>query len=318
MTKQLKVTTDPKEPRVAIIRTSDAIAFKGCRRRWDFSSHLRQNLGTLQHADPLWMGSGMHFALEDFHGFNLYGTPAMAMQAFAYAFKKKYPKKMPDDWMTLCQLCCDMMDYYTNYWLTNRPLLDTYVFEEVPQLEVAIKIPIQMDRLKNWKEISKHWDQIFYSMTLDRVVKDEYGSLWIMEYKSAKNMMTQHFATDPQCSRYVWGADLVYEEPVAGVIYQQHRKQVPKPARELKNGTISVAQQATSYWMYRQALIDKYGTVDASPEANSKFLGELAKQETEDMDDFVRRDRVYRNAKTSENEAQKILLEISEIGRAHV
>ena len=310
---QLLVTKDPNEPRVAVIRTSDSIQFKGCRRRWDWSSHLRGNMNPLIQADPLWLGSGMHYALEDFHGHQKYGTAAMAIMAYAFAFHKKYPDKVPPEWMELLKLGVEMMEYYP-VWLKNRPLLDTYVFNGQPQIEVSIKIPIDIGKLKNWQKIAKHWDQVVYSLTLDRAIVDEDKRVWIMEYKSAKVIKTAHYATDPQVSRYIWAADVVYDEPVAGVIYQQHRKDLPKPARVLLNGTISTAQnQTTTHGLYREALMNLYKDPSKFPEANLALLNEFAKEENEDGDKFIRRDRIHRNCKTSESEAQKILLEVSDM-----
>lgn len=308
----LQLTTIPDKPRTAIMRTSDSILFKRCRRQWNWNSHLRDNLGPLQHANPLWLGSAMHFALEDFHGHNLYGSPSIAIQAFAYAFEQKYPHKIPDDWVELLKLGRDMMEYYL-VWLSNRDPLNTYIFQGQPQLEVNIKIPVDISRLRAASRIAKHWDEIFYSMQLDRVIKDGNDDLWILEYKSAKIIQTHFYATDPQCSRYVWGANCVYDQQVAGVIYQQHRKQLPKEARKLLSGDISVAAQATSRAFYKKGLLEAYGEMSKVPAANITFLNQLAAQENEDYDDFIRRDRLYRNKASCETEAQKILLEISDM-----
>ena len=45
------------------IHTSDRITFKRCRRKWDFSSPLRQHLAPQGGVvTPLWFGTGFHFA----------------------------------------------------------------------------------------------------------------------------------------------------------------------------------------------------------------------------------------------------------------
>src|SRR3954468_7715100 len=79
---------------VARIRTSDRIGFKRCRRRWGWNSHLRGNLGPKEAQNPLWFGTGMHFALEDYHGFNVYGSPTEAFKAYCsatYHLKQRMP-----------------------------------------------------------------------------------------------------------------------------------------------------------------------------------------------------------------------------------
>jgi len=311
----LEVTKEIKNgKRVAIIRTSDRLAFKTCRRKWDWTSHLRQNLEMQITADPLWLGSAMHYALEDFHGINLYGTPAMAIQAYAVAHQKKYPSRVPQDWQELLTLGVQMMEYYM-VWLTGRDHLQTYVVAGKKQVEVSVHIPVPIDMLRGADKIRQKYDEVVYSMQFDRVTVDEHGALWLNEYKSAKVMSTTHFLTDPQITTYMWGMRQIYpKRPISGVVYQQHKKALPKPGRELANGSISVnAQQATSHRAYRKSLVDKYGDVNKAPADNIRFLNTLARQEGEHHDDFIRRDFIQRNPKSGESAAQQLLMEVSEM-----
>lgn len=302
--------------RVAVIRTSDRISFLSCRRKWAWNSHLRDNFQAITSANPLWMGSGMHYALEDFHGLNVYGNPGMAFEAYAYASRKKHPKKLPPDYLELTALGKAMMDYYVK-WLQGRDPMKTYIFNGVPQVEANIKVEISWDLIKEYclgdqnkyDRIRSVYDRVEYSGQLDRVAQDSNGQLWIMEYKSAASITNMHYLTDPQVSSYSWMADAVYPFPVAGTIYQQHRKSLPNGGRILKNGTVSTAQhQATTHRLYRETLIEVYGSVNKAPEENIKYLNNLAITENEDWDDFIRRDRIYRNAKTSEAESRKVLM----------
>lgn len=299
----------------AVIRTSDRIAFKSCRRKWDFSSHLRQNRQQKVVAEPLWLGSGIHFALEDFHGMNVYGDPATAFQAYAVAVLKYNSGAVFDRSEEVIALGTNMMEYYST-WLADRPPLDTFVYDGVPQVEVNIKIPIPFELLaqvdaERTRRIERVYESIHYSMQLDRVAIDAYGGLWIVEYKTAKQFQTSHFGLDPQVSTYVWGADTIYNQPIEGVIYQQHRKALAHPPKKLKNGSISVAaNQATTYKLYRQSLLDAYGAVQAAPEANIKYLNTLIREETVDADAFIRRDKLFRNTTTSANVARYVLSEV--------
>src|SRR5436190_22592564 len=81
--------------RIAIVRTSDRAVFRRCRRRWGWSSHLRQGLGPLQNADPLWLGSGVHYALEDYHGYKFYSTAVEAFRAYTEATIRQDRMKVP-------------------------------------------------------------------------------------------------------------------------------------------------------------------------------------------------------------------------------
>lgn len=302
---------DPKNPRIAIIRTSDRISFKNCRRRWGWSSHLRHNLGPKQNAAPLWFGSGMHFALEDYHGYNRFGNPAEAFMAYVKATKEHDPKALPEEFPELTILGQDMMNYYL-VWLKSRKNLRTYWVDGVPQVEVnfRFKIPMPQELLEKYG-----YDEVHYSGTIDLVcIDDETDLLWFLDYKSAKSIQTLHYQTDPQVSAYMWAGPHIYDKPIGGFIYQQHLKAVPKPGRTLKNGDISVAQnQLTDYYTYLDTLMEKYKTPELFPADNKRLLSELQMLENEEYNNFIRRDKIYRNHAQAQAEGTKIMMETEDM-----
>ena len=294
------------EERVAYIRTSDMASFLSCRRKWNWSSHLKEGLGTKQFGNPLWLGSGIHYVLEDYHGERKYATPRLAFHAFCRAHITKHKEKLPEDLRMLIELGTEMMEYYP-IWLDGRDELETYVFGGVKQVEPAIQIEIPMEQLPAYERIRQHYDRVVYALQLDRVAIID-GILYVVEYKTAQRMETGHYPNDPQIGNYLWAAENVYDKPVGGVIYQQHRKDLPKGARELKNGALSCAQnQRTSHRLYKKSMVDKYGTVAEAPLENIQYLNGLAAVETEHADDFIRRDFVYRNAASTSAVAQRLL-----------
>lgn len=303
---------DPNNPRIAIIRTSDRIQFKACRRRWGWNSHLRHNLGPKQNAAPLWFGSGMHFALEDFHGYNRFGNPTDAFMAYVKATKEHDAAALPEEFPELIELGKDMMNYYVGVWLRNRNPLKTYWVDGKPQVEVnfRFKIPVRPELLEKYG-----WDEVYYSGTIDRVcIDEENDGLYLMDYKSAKAIATLHYLTDPQISAYMWAAPYIYDKPILGFIYQQHKKEVPKPGRTLKAGGISIAQnQSTDYYMYKKSLIDAYGAVANAPDGNREFLSQLQMLENENDNPFIRRDIIQRNRAQAESEGMKIMLEVEDM-----
>lgn len=312
MASDFQLHRDPKNPRIAIIRTSDRIAFKNCRRRWGWNSHLRHNLGPKVNAAPLWFGSGMHFALEDFHGYNRFGHPTDAFNAYVVATKTHDERGLPEEWPELHILGQDMMNYYVNVWLKNRDPLQTYWVDGVPQVEVnfRFKIPIDQALLESYG-----WDEVYYSGTIDRICIDpETDLLWLMDYKSAKALATLHYLTDPQVSAYMWAAPYIYGKEIGGFYYQQHLKAVPKPGRILKKplGAVSLAEnQLTDYFMYKETLKQQYGDDPAkwSPE-HKQFLSNLQMRENPEENLFVRRDKIYRNHAQAEAEGSKIMMEV--------
>ena len=304
---------DPNNPRVAIIRTSDRIQFKGCRRRWGWSSHLRGNLGPKHGISPLWFGTGFHFALEDFHGYNRFGHPKAAFMAYVDAQYRKFksnPQKLPEDIAELIELGKGMMDYYI-LWLQKRSnnLLKTYWQDGEPQLEVngRFKVP--------WEPGKFGYDEVWYSFTIDRVCIDDDGFLWPLDYKTAKVIETLHLLTDPQVTAYMWLAPFIYPKPIGGFLYQQHRKSLPSPGRLIYGGSkVSTAEnQGTSWLMYRKTLVDMYGSVEKAPDENIQFLKRLGMAEDEWKDPYIQIDKVSRNARRGESEGATLLLELEDM-----
>jgi hypothetical protein len=299
-------------PRIAGIHTSDRGNFKGCRRRWFWSSHLRHGLERYSKASPLWFGSAMHFALEHFHGKNPYGSVKDAFLDFCHASAQIAPDRLPDDVNLLLDLGRGMSDYYEHQWLIQRDPLETYVLDGIPQIEVQfeVELPITQEFLDYC-----NLDGVVYRGTIDRVAIDRtLNQLWLVEYKTAAQFRILHLNTDPQCTAYYWAGSCIYDLPVMGVVYQQHLKEVPKPPRILSSGRISSdTKQHTSHRAYRQVLVDVYGEVSLAPADCIACLNWLAQAENEDRDRFVRRDRVYRSPHQVEAEGVKILLEVQEM-----
>lgn len=307
--------------RAIIIRTSDRIAFKQCRRKWGWSSHLKRNLGPKYLASPLWFGSAIHYALEDFHGYKRFANAADAFKAYCIATAKQHIRDLPTDANELYLLGTQMMDYYENQWLRYKPADQTYwevdaEGNNIPQVEVNFAIEVPLDEHPHLKELAAAHgaDAVIYRGTIDRVSIDEEGRLWIVEYKTAKRAEHMHYLTDPQVTTYVWAASHIYNRPIAGVVYHQFVKTAPLPPRVLSTGKLSTAANlVSSYPLYRQQLIDLYGDDQLAPEANRNFLATLAMGETPDRDRYIVRERIHRNAASCDSEAQLILLELEDM-----
>jgi hypothetical protein len=207
-----------------------------------------------------------------------------------------------------------MLEYYADIWLTSRPHLETYIFNNKPQVEVHSLVPIPVT--PNQPDGSFYgYDEVYYASTIDRVVIID-GELWIIDYKTAKRIFTLHYQTDPQIHAYRWVASSLYDKPVAGFIYQQHLKRIPdEPKFVGTRGQLSTAQnQATTHQHYRKALQKLYGkTLDDAPAENISFLNYLATQEDSLQDKFVRRDIIRGNRRQLETTGTLILTELEDI-----
>ncbi len=300
-----------RKARVAVIRTSDRLSFRRCRRRWGWSSHLRGNIGPKQASGPLWMGTGFHFALEDFHSTNLFGTPGAAFKAYTEASQRvsrNNGTKLPPDWKELTDLSIGMLDYYSEQWLRNRPRLETFVWNGIPQVEVNFRVELPIDVTRFGYDLAE------YSGTLDRVVVDEHGQLWIVEYKTAKSIQTLHLDNDTQVSSYCWAGSFLYDRPITGVIYQQHRKDTPHPPKILANGQLSTdKKQLITYQSLRAEIINMFGDIRVAKPSYIDFLNYLSADETMTADKFIKRDYVQRNEHQRQAEGTKILMEVEEM-----
>lgn len=312
-------STKASKQRTAIIRTSDRIAFRRCRRKWNWSHSSRGNLTLKQTPGPFWLGTGLHFAFEDFHGHQKFKHPRQALEAYNRATVKAYGALgLPQDHEDLLHLGVDMLDYY-EMWLESREPLKTLIIGNEPQVEVSLFIEIPKSDLRAFcsDRVLDLYDRILYHATLDRVIQDEYNRLWIVEYKSAKQYMWMHLETDPQVSAYSWIATYKYPNfEIAGTIYQQHKKQVLQPPKFLSSSKMfSISkQQKTSVSMYVSSLRNLFGTNENLwPDANRMYLDYLRSRETQGSDLLIRRDFVERSEQQIASEYQKILREVGEM-----
>lgn len=173
------------------IRTSDRRVFRRCLRKWDFQSSLRQNLthkGTEQNIN-FWFGSGIHFALEDWHGWNRFKDPRRAF----YAYYKAFPEnELPLGAESHYELGMAMLSYYLT-WLERHnegPKFKTAWFyddmtpaEEFaegahPAVEQQFYIPLGV-----YAVVSCADDTIFHTLWEDENHAPDGALLWKPEYE---------------------------------------------------------------------------------------------------------------------------------------
>jgi hypothetical protein len=266
-----------KNPQTYIpIHTSDRAAFKRCRRRWNWTSPMRENLipKRKQHGVvfPLWFGTGIHAALEWYY-LNI-----------PYTDGDLRPSEFFEDW------------YNNEVDVLNQEAPDWYI-EHLDELEEHFQLGIGM--LDNYVEYAKQHDNfvvmraeedfavdlgfseydrraglikpVKYAGRQDLIIKDlETGRYGIMDHKTASQMGEDYFDKldmDEQCTSYLWAASrdhalLKLTDGVAPsfVYYNVLRKAVPKPPTETYNGSrlsISRSAESTTYDMWQAALIAK-------------------------------------------------------------
>lgn len=112
-------------PAKYVVGVSECRNFRRCLRKWEFQSGFRKGLsriGTEQNIH-FWFGSAIHFAMEDYHGYNKFGDPRRALKAYYDAFPKD---ELPDGADDHYDLGLSMLEYYLQ-WLPKHN--NSYGFE---------------------------------------------------------------------------------------------------------------------------------------------------------------------------------------------
>lgn len=97
------------------VRTSGCRSFRRCLRKWGFESSLRQNLtrkGTEQNIN-FWFGTAIHYAMEDYFGYNRFGDPRRALKAYYDAFAPEDRPNMAEEHYALG---IAMLDYFLEWY----------------------------------------------------------------------------------------------------------------------------------------------------------------------------------------------------------
>lgn len=323
------------ERSIVEIHTSDRGTFKRCRRKFGWGSTLRQNLikrGPDHQA--FFLGNGVHFAMEDFHGHKRFAHPALAFAAYYDAQKRD---DLPDDSEALLELGTEMLIYYVEEWLVEHPeRWETLVINGEPQVEVEVAIRLNellmakldsgfsQDARRNGylRELLLN-TPVEYVSTYDRVVIDKHDRLYGFDYKTAAQFDELNLQTNPQSAAYNWSMDLFYSPhgyKPEGIIWQQHKKAAAREPKRVYVGTkkesFSFAEgQPTTYRLYKRAVKRHYGKV---PEKYNEVLAFLAGQQNEDGDKFIRRQVLRLNQKQREAEQEKIVLEVLDMLDPHL
>ena len=177
-----------------------------------------------------------------------------------------------------------------------------------PLVELDFDLPIEGPGIR---------ENVTYSGTIDRVVRDELGTIWLLDYKTAAQFDTAKLEQDPQVSAYMLAAREIFDLDVAGMVYIQFKKAFPVEPELLKSGKFSTNKtQKTSYSLYKEALNNLYGDrVEWRKEFPEyvKYLNYLADQESNDGDKFIRYDKVERWGNHLDSVKEQILMEAREM-----
>jgi len=305
-----------------IIRTSDRIAWKRCRRAHHFGSTMHRNLVPLRGSKPLEFGTDMHEAWGVLY--NPLTWPLVknsktrgvilesVRQTFIkanYEHKKLYREgdgysvDVEEDFKERQELGLGMLDAYFDWQIGVDTFTPTHV-------EVDFEVPILTPQGNEFRCFEHDWP-VVYQGRLDGIVQDSFGWYWILEHKTTSQMgPTEHLVLDEQTGSYAWALMQMLGLRVQGVIYNEAVKKLAHPPVELlrpregRNFSVN-KQQDTTYEMAVHAL----SVAGEDLRLYDDFLSYLKLQGNK----FFRRTQVHRNTYELQDQGVRIYHEAREM-----
>jgi hypothetical protein len=234
-----------------IIRTSDRLQFKKCRRAWDIGSKIRQDLEPIAVRIPLEFGTQIHAALEHWYDPEFWGDHSievrknLALEQFKKEWFKQYKihensgvlnAELQQEYNEHYELGLKMIENYVEWSQSNDKGL-TPVYTEI-EFEVPIKVPRNSFRaLPQGFSNTLDWNlqfygaPVFYQGRIDLVVRDSQGRYWLVDHKTAGRLEenTSFLTLDEQMKSYAWAIQKCLGIKVAGVLYNELYKGVSEP-----------------------------------------------------------------------------------------
>jgi len=306
------------------IHTSDRATFKHCRRKWDFTSPIRQNLqpkiSSFGVQWPLWFGTGIHKVLEMYYDSianpqSAY-IPMWQMWQEWYAMQvveihRQAPGYYEENIETFdkhLDLGLGMMRFYEQYATSN----DKFTMIEP---EHDFSVPLDPTILTASHPVYGPPNPILYEGRMDGLIQDDQGRIGILETKTASSITEDYLAKldmDEQCTSYLWAAQ--HEGHNAEfVLYNILAKHYPKPPTVLKNGTLSVDRsQGTTSRLFLEAALDNnlVGTDWWSSERVVNYR-EFLDEQGDSL--FITRKKVLRNQWQIDNCGKRIAQEVQDM-----
>lgn len=251
-----------------IVHISDVLAFKACRRAWNYSSRLGHNLTPKAAYSPFFIGSGVHHAIEYLISDGIAPTTSIAQYLKPVLAERKKDPMWRDELPTVradVQLMHALMNQYQAWSKENKgPFADSnldYIahevrFDEGPDADwPAVRLEVDGVPLQPEVWLAGRFDG------LARRRSD--GSIWLIEHKTCRSIqerakLLQH---DEQATAYAYAASMLFEEPVTGVIYTLLRKKAAAVPRVVRGGGLSLNKQIdTSTAVYRRTIREIHPT----------------------------------------------------------
>jgi CRISPR/Cas system-associated exonuclease Cas4 (RecB family) len=175
----------------------------------------------------LFTGRGIHTGLEAYH--DSYGLPQDERVAIALeSFLADHDKQMQEIWSHNESLPDVKLREYEAARELGVAMLEGYAAWEVNEPQLGL---LKVDHTEEQFKVRVPGKRAYFVGKRDGRTEIN-GELWLVENKSAKSVGDSYIealALDLQVTGYTWAAEQELNRPVAGVVYNILRKQLPGP-----------------------------------------------------------------------------------------
>lgn len=244
MISKLKVLAAEEIPEYTCISHSQAKSYLTCRRKWQL-----ERVYSRKYKDYFTIGKLVHAGVALYYNNIKDGTQHSIVDELA-AVATQMLEESPGQEESIKQCLADATIYVMNYANFAKE------HDNFKPLEIEKDYVVELDaELKTACRI-----------IIDGLVEDENGDLYILEHKTPARIEESHLPMDTQVTLYAALVEGMLGRPVVGIIYNMIRKKTPSAPKILQNGGLSSAAIDTTAEIYKQSILDIYGSVEAAPE----------------------------------------------------
>lgn len=251
------------------IHVTDVNAFLRCRRMWNWQSQLRRGLQPSEIPAALFLGQGVHVALDVYYKAMIRDHPvrpqmSYLLQAFndwADERAEKIEQRTGALWESEKEMIEEQrqlgLGMLEHYYLWAEEADKKWEFVSTEELfNVPLPSPEGQDRTLPGRLVRRFFSRqknLRYAGRFDGVIRElETGDLYLLEFKTTSRMYNMRYNYRGfQGKSYVWAARRVYGEEIKGIVYRALLKKVPSDPKPLKSGGYSRAksQKTTFIWL---------------------------------------------------------------------
>lgn len=247
-----------------VVRTTDRTNFKKCRRLWNFASGMRKNFEPVKMNKNLAFGISIHTGLEKLYDPETWDFPyEVKVGNMLAAFKAENERQRIEERETIGSMDYEREKEYAEREVLGLGMLEGYAkwakkkdkFTPI-YVEQKFQIPVPGP---NGNPLVVNGHPVVYQVRIDLVLEDEDGRWWVCDHKTAASLGDTGFLDlDTQMTSYAWAAQIYYNKPFAGILYNELEKVVPHEPAELKSGKLSKdKKQLTTVDLYMRAIRER-------------------------------------------------------------